>query len=228
MGELEILMAGISVPQVGQGENEKDETDEKDMVGDKGNDKILSLPTLVLGEEGGQRTDDMGTPFPKHVDMLVGENNGEKPHEPPRDEKLCESADGQKPAETPRESPDDGKPPELADGEPLKEPTLAGENGMPMDAHEKQPASDAGLKQECENEQQNGTTSGNGTASGVKPEPEGLMRALTPDESALAHISKLEDGAMKSALLSLVEAQVSKAGKQVSLCFPPFGCRSTL
>ena len=210
MGELEILMAGISVAQVDQGENEKDE---KDMVGDNGNDKILSLPTLVLGGEGSQRTDDMGTPSQDHVHMPVGENNEEKPHEPPRDEKLCESADGKKPAEKPRESPDDGKPSELADGEPPKEPTFAGDNGKPMDVHEKQPASAAGLKQEPDHEKQHETNGGNGTASVVEPEPEGLMRTLTPEETALAHISKLEDGAMKSALLSLVEAQVSKAGK---------------
>ena len=50
----------------------------------------------------------------------------------------------------------------------------------------------------------------------AKSEPEGELRAMTPEETALAQIAKLEDGVMKSALLSIVEAQLAKAGAQSS------------
>ena len=235
--ELELLMAGVSVSKGEEQVCKGEEEDVKEMEGTS----ILSLPTLTLG--GGNGDDPNGTTVPDQIptseSKAVSPEMMEKPGQIPTSESKAVSPDmmekpGQIPAsECKAVSPEMmEKPGQIPTSEPkvvdpeMMECALA--DDLPKEHTGEQKGSANGKEvtppQNEAGDDLTGPSAPKPDSSKESPaeegpaksEPEGELRAMTPEETALAQIAKLEDGVMKSALLSIVEAQLAKAGAQSS------------
>ena len=207
--ELELLMAGVSVSK---GE-EKVSKGEEEAVKEKEDTSILSLPTLILGEGGGDDgngTTVVGTP-PKEPDQILGGDGGNGT--------IVVGTPPKEPDQIPTSEPK-AVSPELMEceqaGDLRKQRTgeqKGSANGKEVTPSQSEAGDDytgpSAPKPDSPKESQ-------ADEPPTKSEPDGEIRAMTPEETALAQIAKLEDGVMKSALLSIVEAQLAKAGAQSS------------
>ena len=235
--ELELLMAGVSVSKGEEQVCKGEEEDVKEMEGTS----ILSLPTLTLG--GGNGDDPNGTTVPDQIptseSKAVSPEMMEKPGQIPTSESKAVSPDMmEKPGQIPTSeykavSPEMmEKPGQIPTSEPkavdpeMMECALA--DDLPKEHTGEQKGSANGKEvtppQNEAGDDLTGPSAPKPDSSKESPaeevpaksEPEGELRAMTPEETALAQIAKLEDGVMKSALLSIVEAQLAKAGAQSS------------